>query len=417
MGIRAAAFTLCSLLGVTITHGAPLQCGGAFTESKGEFFSPNYPDAYPNNADCIWTIQSTGNRIIELTFPFMQVEYRNWDAHCKFDAISVYDGAMSDNRLLRRMCGNETQSFNSTRNELTVHFTSDSTFPDKGFHAKWSFIDVPSLSEYPVTDAVTPTKEPTDIKCGGELTEPQGEFSSPRYPKHYPNNAKCIWTIQSTGNRIIALTFPFMELEADWRKDCRFDSVSVYDGPASDKRLLGRLCGTQTGNYHSTRNELTVVFSSDSSTTLTGFKAEYSFIDVPSLSEYPTIAPTEDPTGTNCGALLVEPRGEFFSPNYPNDYPKNARCTWTIRGNHIIELTFPFMDLEHRNWDPRCSFDSVSVYDGPLSSDHLLARLCGNQTLSIKSTKNDMTVLFVSDSTFSKKGFHAEYSFIGALEN
>ena len=69
-----------------------------------------------------------------------------------------------------------------------------------------------------------------------------------------------------------------VSLETDWLKDCRFDSVSVYDGPASGDRLLGRLCGTQNGDFNSTRNELTVVFSSDSSTTFSGFKAEYSFI-------------------------------------------------------------------------------------------------------------------------------------------
>ncbi|XP_063078371.1 deleted in malignant brain tumors 1 protein-like [Engraulis encrasicolus] len=561
MGIRTASFILFSLLGVTITHGEPLQCGGVFTESEGEFFSPDYPAPYPNHANCTWTIQSTGNRIIELTFPFMEVEHKNWDADCTFDSISVYDGSMSDNRLLAKVCGDEPRSFNSTRNELTVHFSSDATFPEKGFHAKWSFTDVPSLSEYPVVDKVTPGVEPTDIECGGDLTEAEGKFSSPNYPKRYPNSANCTWSIRSTGNRIIALTIPTLRLEADWLPaqcrfdsvsvydgpasdkrllgrlcgtqtgnykstrneltvvfssdssttqkgftaeysfidvpslseypaivpteaptesvtedidpidikcggelaetegnffspnypkyypnkakctwsikstgnsiialtiptlrleadwlpDCRFDSVSVYDGPASDKRLLGRLCGTQTGTFNSTRNELTVVFSSDSSGTFTGFKAEYSFIDVPSLSEYPPIAPKKDPTGTNCGGLLVEPKGEFFSPNYTAaGYPKNARCTWTIQspGDKAIELNFPFMEVESRHWDPKCSFDSISVYDGPLENDHLLARLCDNQNPSVKSTTNEMTVIFVSDSSISRKGFHAEYSFI-----
>ncbi|XP_031430543.1 deleted in malignant brain tumors 1 protein-like [Clupea harengus] len=413
MDIRTVAFILCTLLEITNTHGAALPCGGVLNEPKGEFFSPNYPNSYPNKAHCTWSIQSTGDRIIELSFPFVNVEYVNWDADCRFDSISVYDGPVSDDRLLSRICGNQTRVFNSTRNELTVVFTSDSTFPYKGFHASYSFVDVPVLPDYPTTEVIRPTPDPKDMKCGGELTEPKGEFFSPNYPKNYPIKAKCTWSIKSTGNRIIGLTFPVVNLETDWLKDCRFDSVRVYDGPASDDRLLGRLCGTQNGHFNSTRNELTVVFSSDSSTTFSGFKAEYGFIDVPSLSEYPTPVPTEDPAEM-CGSVLEEPKGEFFSPNYPGSYPNKANCTWSIQstGDRIIELSFPFMQVEYRNWDADCRFDAISVYDGPVSDDRLLHRLCGNQTLSIKSTKNEMTVLFTSDSTFPYKGFHASYSFV-----
>ena len=50
-----------------------------------------------------------------------------------------------------------------------------------------------------------------DMKCGGELTEPKGEFFSPNYPKNYPIKAKCTWSIKSTGNRIIGLTFPVVK--------------------------------------------------------------------------------------------------------------------------------------------------------------------------------------------------------------
>ena len=49
-----------------------MPCGGVLNEPKGEFFSPNYPDSYPNKANCTWSIQSTGDRIIELSFPFVK---------------------------------------------------------------------------------------------------------------------------------------------------------------------------------------------------------------------------------------------------------------------------------------------------------------------------------------------------------
>lgn len=419
MAIRIAAFLICSLLGICSTHGAALPCGGVLVEPQGDFFSPNYPDSpYPKNITCTWTIRSTGNRVIILTFPFMQLEYVPWDADCRFDSISVYDGPVSGQRQLGKLCGNKTSSFKSTRNELTVVFSSDSTFTYKGFHANYSFVDVPFLEEYPVTETVTPSPAKEDLKCGGELTNPEGEFSSPNYPHHYPNYANCTWTIQSTGNQSIRLNFSAVELEPDWLKDCRFDSIKVYDGPAADKRLLGTLCDSQTSSFSSTRNELTVVFSSDGSTSHRGFKADYTFVAVPSLSEYPVPVPTEDPKvseSSQCDSVFVEPKGEFFSPNYPEPYPSNAKCTWSIqsKGDHTIELLFPFILVEYRPWDANCRFDAISVYDGPLADDRLLGRLCGNYTsIPMKSTKSEMTVVFTSDSTFSDQGFHAQYSFV-----
>lgn len=72
--------------------------------------------------------------------------------------------------------------------------------------------------------------------------------------------------------------------------------------------------------------------------------------------------------------------------------------------------------VEYRPWDANCRFDAISVYDGPLDDDRLLGRLCGNYTsIPMKSTKNEMTVVFTSDSTFSDRGFHAQYSFVGKL--
>ena len=47
----------------------------------------------------------------------------------------------------------------------------------------------------------------------------------------------------------------------------------------------------------------------------------------------------------NCGGRLTGEYGEFTSPNYPNDYPKDAICTWEItvpKGNkvHLVFHSF-----------------------------------------------------------------------------
>lgn len=43
--------------------------------------------------------------------------------------------------------------------------------------------------------------------CGGYMTDWMGEIVSPQYPNYYPNNARCTWTIHSTGNTNVLLTF------------------------------------------------------------------------------------------------------------------------------------------------------------------------------------------------------------------
>ncbi|MBN3298996.1 CUZD1 protein, partial [Amia calva] len=111
--------------------------------------------------------------------------------------------------------------------------------------------------------------------CGGYLTNSRGLLTSPNYPGNYPSNAQCTWTIHASGYSIIQLQFSYLMLETD--ASCQFDSVSVYDGPSTSYPLVGRLCGGRTRMFNSTRNDLTVVFRSDSSSNYKGFEAVYDF--------------------------------------------------------------------------------------------------------------------------------------------
>lgn len=45
-------------------------CGGDFTARNGAFASPSYPNSYPANTECVWTIRvSPGNRV-QLSFRY-----------------------------------------------------------------------------------------------------------------------------------------------------------------------------------------------------------------------------------------------------------------------------------------------------------------------------------------------------------
>ncbi|XP_065153511.1 CUB and zona pellucida-like domain-containing protein 1 isoform X1 [Paramisgurnus dabryanus] len=113
-------------------------------------------------------------------------------------------------------------------------------------------------------------------------------------------------------------------------------------------------------------------------------------------------------TGYNgCGGNMEDWMGEFVSPQYPSNYPNGARCTWTIHstGQRTVLLNFTYVDLE------TCC-DYIQVFDGHTSRGRLLGKLQGNRRQSFKSTQNGVTVVFYSDGSQTRRGFHANWVFV-----
>lgn len=105
--------------------------------------------------------------------------------------------------------------------------------------------------------------------------------------------------------------------------------------------------------------------------------------------------------------------GNFTSPNFPNIYPNNINCHWsiTLEAGYRIKLFFPVMDLEGRNsLSDECDYDSVSVYDGDSQADALMGRWCGReQPPSIISKGNQLLVVLSTDRNEAHRGFSASY--------
>ncbi|KAL7861400.1 hypothetical protein SRHO_G00128410 [Serrasalmus rhombeus] len=266
--------------------------------------------------------------------------------------------------------------------------------------------------------------------CGEDLTNPRGEFFSPQFPNNYPNNARCTWRLLASETQVVYLTFTFFHLET-----C-CDSIRVYDGPTDSYPLLGRLPQDQTYHFNSSRNSLTVVFTSDSSVTYQGFRAEWVFTERPycrgncgySFSrcsctsscqyygncchDYYTYcqATTEPPTVTHsiCGGHLFD-SGSISSPYYPNYYHDNAYCVWQLSAPAGQRIFLSLVDLELQHC---CNCDYINVYDGSSTASSLLGKLCYNDTTlrDFRSSSSYMTVLFRSDSSVVARGFKAFFS-------
>ncbi|CAL8311895.1 unnamed protein product [Merluccius merluccius] len=343
-------------------------CGGTYTDSEGIIISPNWPNNYAANRQCIYLIRLPPNEVVALNFTHMSLESHST---CTFDYVEVRDGREETDPLIGKYCGSTLPSpILSTSNTLWVRFKSDSSVHRAGFRAVYT------------------------VGCGGTFSG-MGQIRTPYHPGAYPHNKECEWVINQPQGYVVTLNFLFFDIEGG---SCRFDFVEVRDGSTSSSPLLGTFCGVQVpAMLQTTQRSMYIRFKTDASISNLGFTAAYA-----SAME-------------GCGATLTTPTGTITSPGHPTGYPHGAECTWfiSVAPGNLIRLTFDSFNLE---FNTNCNFDYVEVYDnGTVQTGTKVGRYCGRSVPpSITSTDSLLTVLFVSDASLSTEGFSGRYVSIDA---
>ncbi|KAK9537077.1 hypothetical protein VZT92_006813 [Zoarces viviparus] len=113
----------------------PADCGGPFDiwEPNSTFSSPNYPQSYGNEAQCVWTLHAGEGRNIQLHF-------LDFDVEATYDVVEVRDGAGPNSNLLAVLTGSAGPAhelFSST-NQMTVRFFTDESDHGRGFRANFT---------------------------------------------------------------------------------------------------------------------------------------------------------------------------------------------------------------------------------------------------------------------------------------
>ncbi|XP_062437571.1 CUB domain-containing protein 2 [Rhea pennata] len=347
---------------------AGIKCGGVLSALSGNFSSPNFPGLYPYDTECTWLIVVAEGSSVLLTFSHFDLEYHDT---CGYDYLQVYNGVARDRgNLLGTFCGNRPPpSFTSSWHVLAVIFHSDKHVASHGFAAAYR------------RDA-----------CGGELTALSGEITSPDYPENYPNNAECRWSIRAAAGASVRLVFADFQVEND--DECSFDYVALFDGPTAAAARLGRYCGSGSPPHTvSSGHELLVVFKSDFNIGGRGFKAYF--------------------YSGECQEVYTAVKGNFSSPQYPNFYPNNLKCQWTIQlpPGYRIKVFFLDLDLEGRSsLTDGCDYDHLAAFDGGAENASLLGRWCGREQLSpIVSSGNKLLLVLHTDRNTAKRGFAVAY--------
>lgn len=431
-------------------------CGGGIQKEQGQLTSPNYPDDYKPNKECVWKI--TVPEEFSVAVKFQSFEIENHD-NCVYDYLEIRDGHEETSPLIGKYCGYKIpEDIKSNSNKLYVKFVSDGSVQKAGFAA--SFIKeydecatdnhgcdhecVNTLGSFKCECRIgyelhSDGKKCEDA-CGGYIDNTIGTLQSPSFPELYPSNKNCVWKIEAPEQYRITLNFSHFDIEGN-NQNCEYDSVKVISGTGPEKEASNVFCGsTLPLPITSESNTLTIEFNSDNSVQKSGFFASF-FTDKDECAVNNggcqhicknTVGSYEcachngftlhenkhDCKEGGCQHEIDTPSGEISSPNWPDFYPSRKDCVWhfsTVNG-HRIKIIFEKFELEQHQ---ECTYDHIELFDGSTNLATSLGRFCGAKIPHhVVSTGNELYMVFYSDASVQRKGFHAKHTTVcgGKLE-
>ncbi|XP_072033067.1 LOW QUALITY PROTEIN: cubilin-like [Amphiura filiformis] len=347
-----------------------------FTEDSGHFWSPNYPNLYPNDIPVAeYLFHANAFQLVLIVFTDFGVEGPDVNGTCRNDYVRLYD--LLDQRKDNYCNDQPPFGWCSSGNEALVSLIVDKTAQKRGFYANYAFLP-----------------RPDPAACGGLFNSDSGEFSSPNYPRAYGNNQLCVYVFQVSSDKRITLQFDQLVTQPDVK--CEKDHLEVQDKITGRKNVY---CGTVGVplTWTSQGNVIVMTFISDlTDSAYSGFTGSY------------TISDRED-TQT-CIEEFMAQSGTIKSPRFPSDYYNNANCRYeiTVDEGFAIQLTFVEFNLEPVNpTTTSCDFDYVEILDG---NDVSQDKLCGSRgPFERRIISNKVTLIFSSDFISFYKGFVVNY--------
>uniref|UniRef100_H2M2H5 CUB and Sushi multiple domains 1 n=1 Tax=Oryzias latipes TaxID=8090 RepID=H2M2H5_ORYLA len=290
------------------------SCFFNFTAPSGTILSPNYPEEYGNNLNCVWLIISEPGSRIHLLFS-------DFDLEPPFDWLVVKDEGLSEATTFGTFSGkNVPAQIASNGHIMKLEFQSDHSNTGKGFNISYTtfgqnechdpgvpingqrYGDLFQLGSSVVfrcdqgfirtqgSDQVTCIIQDgnvvwsaavprCDAPCGGHLTAPSGVVLSPGWPSFYKDSLRCQWVIEAQTDQVVKIHFDKFQTEVS------YDTLEIRDGSSASSPLIGEYRGTQAPRFLiSTSNFLFLLFTTDNSRSAAGFSIRYESVNMESDS-------------------------------------------------------------------------------------------------------------------------------------
>jgi len=234
----------------------------------------------------------------------------------------------------------------------------------------------------------------------------------------YHNNQVCTWRLTAPDGQYIVLSF--MAFDVEETGGCTYDRLTIYDG-ATDLAHAMTYCGNNLEGdnlplpFHSTGQEVFVVFTTDGSVTHEGFHI------TSTLSDAPGFIPADNPSLCSPGPqhIYVDTTTNIYSPFYSSSgYRDLEFSSWLVEAPQGMFLHVHFVDIDVE-WDHGCSYDYVTIEDGPSTVNSFVRqRICGwTPPMDFVTTTTTALIQFVSDDFFTGQGFHIELTPVAGEES
>ncbi|XP_011637168.1 cubilin-like [Pogonomyrmex barbatus] len=363
------------------------NCGGIFqaTDNVNMIQSPSFPNYYPANVFCNYTIVAPDEDII-VEFTDFQLEWVS-TTNCRYDNVTVISETMYMTEKVETYCGTNKPPLIRSMSQIQIIFMTDKYVQRNGFQFKY-FIN----------------------KCGGIVTHPT-ELKPLMHGEEYFGRMNCTWIIKAPQGKSVLLRFEKFILE--FSTNCYFDNVAVFEGDlVNQSKRIALVCGNLTNNlptFKSDSNSMVVNFNADSSRQFEGFTAKVLF--------------TTSPAG-GCGGLvnLTSIQSKSFRTQQAATYQSFEECHWTVvtSPTKTIRFTINSMDIKNSTNNVtrgnECSGDYLEVRDGGGVYNKLLGQFCGNvPPLPIVSTSNKLWIRFYTDGTTEGAGATATLDTVDSL--
>ncbi|XP_034777574.2 CUB and sushi domain-containing protein 1-like [Acipenser ruthenus] len=281
------------------------SCFFNFTAPSGIILSPNYPEEYGNNMNCVWLIIAEPGSRIHLIFS-------DFDVEPQFDYLTVKDDGVSEATTFGTFSGKDVPSQIASNGHIVrLEFQSDHSNTGRGFNITYTtfgqnechdpgipingqrfgdrFLLGSSVSFHcdegfiktHGSETITCVMQDGSVvwhsavprceaPCGGHLTAPNGVILSPGWPGFYKDSLSCEWVIESRQDHAIKISFDRFQTEVN------YDTLEIRDGPANSSPLIGEYHGTQAPHFLiSTSNYMYLLFTTDNSRSSVGFQIRY----------------------------------------------------------------------------------------------------------------------------------------------